>query len=101
MKKTLFFLLALVMPMMASADEVIDGIKYYCYTVGNVNYAQVKGYETALTIANIPGSVTSGGKQYTVTSIGQSAFSNCSTLTSVTFPNSMVAISDYAFQGCI
>ena len=101
MKKTLFFLLALVMPMMASADEVIDGIKYYCYTVGNVNYAQVKGYETGLIIANIPGSITSGGKQYTVTSIGQSAFSNCSTLTSVTFPNSMVAISDYAFQGCI
>lgn len=100
MKKTLFFLLALMMPLMASADEVIDGIKYDCYTVGNVNYAQVKGYETGLTIANIPGSVTSGGKQYTVTSIGQSAFSGCSTLTSVTFPNSMVAISNYAFSGC-
>ena len=100
MKKTLFLLLALMMSLMASADEVIDGIKYNCYTVGNVNYAQVKGYEAGLTIANIPGSVTSGGKQYTVTSIGQSAFASCNTLTSVTFPNSMVAISNLAFSGC-
>ena len=73
MKKTLFFLLALMMPLMASADEVIavNGIQYNCYTINNVNYAQVKGYETGLTIANIPGSITSGGKQYTVTCIGE------------------------------
>lgn len=89
-----------MMPLMASADEVINGIKYNCYTVDNLNYAQVEGYETGLTIANIPGSITSGGKQYTVTSIGRSAFEDCSTLTSVTFPNSVVVIDDYAFSNC-
>ena len=100
MKKTLFFFYAILMPIMASADEVIDGIKYYCYTINNVNYAQVTGYETGLTIANIPGSITSGGKQHTVTSIGTAAFEACSTLTSVTIPNSVVAIDSRAFSNC-
>ncbi len=36
-----------------------------------------------------------------VTSIGESAFFNCSGLTSVTIPNSVTSIGYYAFQGCI
>jgi len=35
-----------------------------------------------------------------VTSIGQSAFSNCSGLTSVNIPNSVTTIGDNAFSGC-
>ena len=35
-----------------------------------------------------------------VTSIGSSAFYNCSSLTSVTIPNSITSIGDYAFYGC-
>ena len=35
-----------------------------------------------------------------VTSIGGSAFQNCSGLTSVTIPNSVTSIGDYAFQNC-
>ncbi len=37
----------------------------------------------------------------TVTSIGESAFKNCSSLTSLTFPNSITTIGDYAFNACI
>ena len=35
-----------------------------------------------------------------VTTIGQTAFSNCSSLTSVTIPNSVTTIGDNAFNGC-
>jgi hypothetical protein len=35
-----------------------------------------------------------------VTSIGESAFFNCSSLTEITIPNSVTSISNYAFCGC-
>ena len=35
-----------------------------------------------------------------VTSIGDSAFSDCTSLTSVTIPDSVTSIGDYAFAGC-
>ena len=48
-------------------------------------------YSTATGEITIPSSVTS---------IGESAFSGCSSLTSVTIPNSITRIGDYAFRGC-
>ena len=46
-------------------------------------------------------SLTSVTIPNTVTSIGNSAFSNCASLTSVTIPNSVMSIGSYAFSGCL
>ena len=48
----------------------------------------------------IPSTVTYGGEEYRVTSIGNGAFDDCSSLTSVTIPESVTEIGDGAFYGC-
>ena len=53
-----------------------------------------------LTTATIPETVTYNGTTYSVTSIGFGAFWGCSSLTSVTIPNSVTSIGKVAFGGC-
>ena len=48
----------------------------------------------------IPSSFDYEGENYTVTSIGENAFSFCSSLTSITIPNSVIIIKRAAFLGC-
>lgn len=48
----------------------------------------------------IPSAVTHEGETYTVTKIGDRAFSNSSGLTSVTIPKSVTTIGTSAFYGC-
>ena len=49
----------------------------------------------------IPSSVTYFGNTYAVTSIGKYAFYDCWGLTSITIPNSVTSIDNYAFSSCI
>ena len=48
----------------------------------------------------IPSTVTYNGTTYSVTSIGDYAFSNCSGLTSIAIPNSITSIGNRAFSNC-
>ena len=100
MKKVFFTFLMMLLPMVASAyDVVINGI-YYNYrndgkelevTYKNSNYNSYYG------VVRIPDKVTYGGKTMTVTSISNLAFYNCSGLTSVTIPSSVTSIGQLAF----
>ena len=53
-----------------------------------------------LTIATIPETITHNGNTYSVTSIGDRAFHNCSSLTTVTIPESVTSIGYQAFLDC-
>ncbi len=53
-----------------------------------------------ITTADIPSSVTYNAITYSITSIGDRAFLNCSGLASVTIPNSVTSIGIFAFSGC-
>ena len=62
---------------------------FVIHTEGNVK--TLVGYFGDRTSIEIPNSVTS---------IGDRAFSNCSSLTSITIPNSVTSIGDWAFYNC-
>ena len=51
-------------------------------------------------VVTIPQTVTYNNKTYSVTSIGQHAFSGCTGLTNIDIPNSVTSIDDNAFYGC-
>ena len=88
-------------------DFEVDGI-YYRITsrtdqtvavtyLGDSSYSYFNEYSGDVTI---PASVTYNGTTYSVTSIGNYAFQNCSRLTSIEIPNSVTSIGNYAFNGC-
>ena len=105
MNKILSLLFVALLPIVASAyDAKIDGI-YYLFSGDKAtvtfqkhqNYTYMSDYTGEVVI---PESVAYNGKTYSVTSIGNYAFADCSSLTSITIPSSVTSIGFEAFLGC-
>ena len=102
-------LLAVLLPCCASAhDFIVDGI---CY---NITSEEERTVEVACNedekyaikrkfykdVVFVPEKVNYGGKEYTVTAIGERAFTNHEELLSVVMPNTILLIKNCAFASC-
>ena len=107
-RKLFTFALALLAAASAWAYDFKSGDLYYNITDESNKTVEVT-YELLYTSDNysslsgavtIPETVSYNGTTYSVTSIGDRAFSGCSAITQVTIGNSVTSIGDYAFSGC-
>ena len=111
MKTTRLFTLfaALALTISANAYDFQSGDLYYNitsstapYTV-EVTHQAYKSYTATypnLTKVVIPSTVSYGGRTYSVTKIAWAAFYYCSSLTSVSIPNTVTSIQSDAFKYC-
>ena len=99
MKKIITLLFLALLPLLACRATLIDGI----------NYSLNSSTKEAVVILNsskytgsivIPEKVVYNDVTYSVTSIGNKTFYNCTNLASVTIPNTVTTIESWAFYGC-
>ena len=86
-------------------DFEADGIYYNILDGNNVAVTYKGSFSTDYANeysgeVTIPETVIYNGTTYSVTSIGDEAFYNCSSLTSITIPNSVTSIGNFAFSHC-
>ena len=100
MKRTIFLMLAVLLSALSASAYAfkVDGIAYNKNGDGKSVYVAYGGDYTGP--VTIPERVTYDGATYSVTTIGDYAFSDCTGLTSVTIPSSVTTIGKSAFSGC-
>lgn len=88
-----------------SGEGGIVGVKFEVdgvyYIIGGNNTVSITSVNNSVpNVLEIPNEVTFNGVTYSVTSISDNAFSNCTKLKSVKIPNSVKSIGASAFSGC-
>ena len=82
-------------------DVEVDGIYYTINRGNNTAFVDRNGSIKYSGVIEIPSNIAVDGVKFSVTSIGERAFWECTGLTSVTIPNSVTSIGDDAFHKCI
>ena len=81
-------------------QETLEGLSYKITSDVEPYTVELSAAAKNLIKVNIPDTVVMDGIAYAVTSIGERAFYNCSSLTSLNIPNSITSIGDSAFYYC-
>lgn len=98
MKRFVFIIVLLYITVSVLAEEFTIG-KLTFETISS-NEVELVYVDTAITSVYLNSTITYQGVKYSITSLGNWAFSGCAGLTSLTIPNGVTNIGDFAFCNC-
>ncbi len=82
-----------------AAGFEVDGLEYTVLSAVSVSVSGADKAKTGAVV--IPAEVTDGSATYSVVSVDERAFEDCSAITSVTIPHSVTSVGNDAFSFCV